>query len=120
MRRKYHSKKVRYQGMIFDSKKECYRYIELKKQEAAGLISNLERQKSFELIPVQREPSTITKRGKEKQGKVIERAVNYLADFVYIKDGKTIVEDTKGFKTTDYIIKRKLMLYIHGIRIKEI
>ena len=60
-------------------------------------------------------------RGGVKPGKVIERAVCYVADFVY-KDteGNTVVEDTKGVKTPDYTIKRKLMLYIHKIRIKEV
>ncbi len=56
-----------------------------------------------------------------ENGKIIERAVNYIADFVYIgKDGSIICEDTKGYKTKEYIIKRKLMLYMHGIRIKEV
>jgi hypothetical protein len=51
---------------------------------------------------------------------VVERACAYVADFVYTENGKKIVEDTKGFKTKDYIIKRKLMLWVHGIRVKEI
>jgi hypothetical protein len=54
-----------------------------------------------------------------KRGKLLEREVAYIADFVYTEDGKRIVEDSKGFKTKDFIIKRKLMLYMHGIRIKE-
>ena len=111
---------MRYDGRVFDSKKEVNRYIELKHLERIGAISNLELQKPFELIPVQREPSTLTKRGKEKKGKVIERAVSYIADFVYMQNGKMVVEDTKGFRTTDYIIKRKLMLYVYGIQIREI
>jgi hypothetical protein len=63
----------------------------------------------FELIPSQR-----------IGGKVAERACSYVADFVYMQDGKKVVEDTKGFKTADYIIKRKLMLWVHGIQVKEI
>lgn len=119
--RKYRSRKVIYDGISFDSKKEAHRYCELKLLQRAGKISNLELQKSFELIPAQREPSTITKTGKEKLGRVIEQSVKYVADFVYIDDmGRTVVEDTKGFRTKDYIIKRKLMLYVYGIRIKEI
>ena len=55
-----------------------------------------------------------------KKGKTLELAVKYVADFVYKENGKTIVEDTKGFKTKDYIIKRKLMLWVHGIKIKEV
>lgn len=119
--RKYGSKKVIFDGISFDSKKEAHRYCELKLLLRAGKISNLELQKPFELIPAQREPSTMTKTGKEKLGRVIEQSVKYIADFVYIDDsGKTVVEDTKGVKTKDYIIKRKLMLYVYGIRIKEI
>lgn len=118
--RKYGSKKVTIDGITFDSKKEANRYCELKLLERAGKIQNLELQKTFELIPAQREPSTMTKTGKEKQGKVIEQSVKYIADFVYTENGKTVVEDTKGFKTKDYIIKRKLLLYVYGIRIREI
>ena len=92
----------------FDSLKEARRFNELVLLERAGLIQDLQTQVKFELIPSQR-----------IDGKVVEYACNYIADFVYSQDGKTVVEDTKGFKTKDYIIKRKLMLYIHGIRIHE-
>lgn len=119
-RRKYGSRKVKYDGHIFDSKKEMHRYIELKHLERIGAISDLELQKPFELVPAQREQSTLTKRGKEKKGKVIEKSIKYVADFVYKQNGELVVEDTKGVRTTDYIIKRKLMLYFHGIRIREI
>ena len=118
--RKYGSKKVTIDGIRFDSKKEAARYCELKLLQRAGKIKGLELQKSFELIPAQREPDTIGKRGGVKKGKVIEQAVKYVADFVYTENGKTIVEDTKGFRTKDYIIKRKLMLYVHGIKIREL
>ena len=89
--------------------------------ERAGEIKDLKRQVKFELLPAQREPDTIGKRGGIHKGKVIENAVNYIADFVYTdcRSGKQVVEDSKGMRTKDYIIKRKLMLYIHGIRIFE-
>lgn len=119
-RKKYGSRKVELDGHIFDSKKEARRYCDLVTMQKAGRISNLELQKRFELIPAQREPSTMTNTGKEKPGKVIEKSVCYVADFVYVENGRTVVEDTKGFRTTDYVIKRKLMLYVYGIRIKEI
>lgn len=77
--------------------------------ERAGTIQNLQRQVKFELIPSQR-----------IDGKVVERPCTYIADFVYTENGKMVVEDTKGFRTTDYIIKRKLLLWVHGIRIQEI
>ncbi len=106
---KYGSKKVEFDGKTFDSKKEANRYYELRLLEREGAISDLQTQVKFELIPSQR-----------INGKVVERPCTYIADFVYMENGQKVVEDTKGFKTTDYIIKRKLMLYVHGIRIQEI
>ena len=125
---KYHNKRlVSCDGTVHDSHKEAMRYGWLKVMERAGEIRDLKTQVSFELIPTQREASNEVykvgdKKGQLKPGKVIEKSVTYIADFVYtdVKTGKQVVEDTKGFKTKDYIIKRKLMLYIHGIRIKEV
>lgn len=119
-RSKYGAKKVTVNGITFDSKKEAQRYSDLSLLAKAGKIKNLQRQVKFVLIPSQYEPDTIGTRGGVKRGKLIERECCYVADFVYIQDGKQVVEDTKGFKTKDYIIKRKLMLWVHGIRINEI
>lgn len=105
--------------MTFDSKKEYKRYCELLLLERAGEITELRRQVKCVLIPSQYEPDIIGKRGGVKRGKLIEREVSYIADFVYFQNGKMVVEDTKGFRTPDYIMKRKMMLYFHGIRIKE-
>lgn len=90
--------------------------------EKVGAISNLQRQVKYILIPVQREPDIIGKRGGRKPGKLIEKECAYYADFTYFDRDKqeTIVEDTKGMRTTEYIIKRKLMLHVYGIRIREI
>lgn len=119
--RKYGNKKVRYQGAVYDSRKEARRAAELALLEKAGKITDLQTQVKFVLIPTQREADTVGKRGGIKQGKVIEHSVCYVADFVYKDEqGRVIVEDTKGFRTKDYIIKRKLLLYVHGIKIKEI
>lgn len=117
---KYRNTKTIVDGITFDSRKEASRYRELKILEAAGSISDLRCQEKFVLIPVQREPDVIGVRGGIKKGKVIEKECSYLADFVYTEDGQQVVEDTKGFRTKDYIIKRKLMLYFYGIKIKEI
>ena len=117
---KYGSKKVEVDGIVFDSKKEAKRYQELLLLEKAGEIQNLQRQVKYVLIPAQREPDIIGKRGGIKPGKLIEKECSYYADFVYQENEKTIVEDTKGMRTKDYIIKRKLLLYVHGIRITEI
>lgn len=106
---KYRAKKIEADGLTFDSRKEYFRWHELSLLEKAGKITGLQRQVRYELIPSQK-----------IDGKVVERPVHYVADFVYREDGRTIVEDTKGFKTKDYILKRKLMLHVHGIRIKEV
>ena len=106
---KYHSKKVTVDGETFDSKREYLRWRELQLLEKAGKIKNLQRQQRIELIPSQR-----------IDGKVVERPCCYVADFIYEEDGKKIVEDSKGFRTTEYIIKRKLLLWRHGIKIREV
>ena len=116
---KYHSQKITVDGETFDSRKEFRRWQELRLLEQAGAISKLERQVPFELIPAIREPPTIGPRGGVKQGRIIEKPVNYVADFAYYKDGQYIVEDSKGYRTDVYIMKRKLMLYMHGIRLLE-
>ena len=118
---KYGAKKTVIDGITFDSVKEAKRYQELKRMQNASLIHDLQMQVKFVLIPAQREPDTIGKRGGVIKGKVIEREVAYIADFVYTDTlGNTVIEDTKGFRTTEYIIKRKMMLYFYGIRIKEV
>jgi len=99
MPNKYHNTKTN----GFDSKAEAKRGFELELLERAGKIENLRRQVSFELIPKQ-------------DG---ERAVTYKADFTYWQDGKLICEDVKGVRTPVFILKRKLMLWVHGIRILE-
>ncbi len=116
---KYGNKKITIGDETFDSSKEYRRFCELKLLQRGKRISDLQRQVKFVLIPAQREPDEIGPRGGVKQGKLIEQECSYVADFVYTENGKTVVEDTKGFRTADYIIKRKLMLHVHGIRIKE-
>lgn len=109
---KYYAQKVEYDGHVFDSRKEYRRYQELKLMEKAGLIEGLQMQVKYTLIPSQ----------KDERGKLIERPCIYVADFVYFdtEQNREVVEDTKGVKTKDYIIKRKLMLSVHGIRITEV
>ena len=108
---KYNNKKITVNGQVFDSKKEANRYRELRLLEKAGAIKDLRMQVKFTLIPAQRDEAT---------GKVVERECSYKADFVYEEDGKTVVEDVKGFLTKEYVIKRKLMLWRYGIRIREV
>ena len=122
---KYRNKKITVNGETFDSEKEYKRYRELLLLERAGAITDLQRQVKFVLIPAQYETyERYGKRGQRlKDGKrCIERGVNYYADFVYTENGKKVVEDTKSdpTRTESYIIKRKLMLFIHGIKVREI
>lgn len=110
---KYGAKKVVAGGDTFDSRKEFYRWSDLKLLEKVGKIKDLKRQVKYVLIPAQR----------DKAGKLIEREVSYIADFEYIENGEKVVEDTKGYKRGAayqlFTIKRKLMLQRFGIRVKE-
>lgn len=125
---KYHSRKITRDGITFDSIREFRRFQELRLLEKAGAIQDLKRQVKFELVPAQYEEiptGELYKRGDRKgQPKMkrvcVEESVCYYADFVYIENGKQVVEDAKGFKTPDYKIKKKLMLYFHNIKIKEV
>lgn len=111
---KYQNKKTMADNRLFDSKKEALRYLYLRQMERDGVIHGLECQKTFVLIPSQRDGTT---------KKVIERACSYKADFCYIdSSGKMVVEDVKSpaTKTPEYIIKRKLMLWVHKIRVREV
>lgn len=125
-RTKYGNKKVCVNGIQFDSKHEAEHYILLANLEKHGKIHDLQLQKKYILVPAQYEESAETyskgiHKGEKKKGKLIERECAYLADFDYYDSlGRHIVEDAKGMRTKEYIIKRKLMLYIHGIRITEV
>ena len=128
--RKYKNTPVEYDGINFDSKREAMRYAELKLLERAGKITYLRRQVKFELIPAQYEA---VERWSDKTGKrlkdgkrLLEKECSYIADFVYCMDGRRVVEDVKGYRDPQsagyakFVIKRKLMLYVHGIKIQEV
>ncbi len=104
---KYRNKKTSFDGIKFDSQKEAKRYAQLKLLERGKAIGDLRLQVPFVLIPSQ------------NGGLRNELPVRYIADFVYIENGKQVIEDTKGFKTPDYVIKRKLMKQA-GYEITEI
>lgn len=120
-RSKYGAKKVYYNGERFDSKKELNRYKELLLIQKAGRIFGLERQVKFELTPTVRGPERIGPRGGRKPGKVILDSASYVADFTYYRSdtGEFVVEDCKGFKTPDYILKKKFLYFLRGILIYE-
>nr|DAG56517.1 MAG TPA: Endonuclease [Caudoviricetes sp.] len=104
---KYHAKKTVVDGIEFDSAKEAKRYARLRDMAAVGEIEDLRLQVPFELLP-----------SFECDG-VKYRGVKYVADFVYHRGGKVVVEDCKGFKTAEYKLKKKLMAYINHINIEE-
>lgn len=117
---KYHAKKSTCrQGHTHDSVKEAARCDELHLLLKCGAISNLELQKKYPIIPALYETVTLKevykigeKKGEHKTKRIcVEQAVYYLADFVYFdkETGKTVIEDCKGVRTKEYIIKRKLM-----------
>lgn len=129
MRNKCGNIKIEVDGIEFDSKKEANRYCELKLLERAGVIEDLELQKEFELIPAQYESfARYGKKGQRLQDgkRCIEKSCVYKADFAYKQGGKLIVEDVKGYRDpasaayAKFVIKRKLMMWVHGIKITEI
>ena len=119
---KYGNHKVSFDGETFDSKHELSRWLELKMLEDAKRIYDLQRQVKFVLVPAQYEPDTVGPRGGKIKGKLIEKELSYYADFYYFDNetGKYVVEDAKGVRTPEYVIKRKLMLYLKGYRIREV
>ena len=105
---KYHNKKVEYDGIKFDSVKEKNRYIGLKQMEKLGVIQNLQRQVKYELQP-----------SFKLNGKTI-RTITYIADFVYVQDDVEVIEDVKGMRTKEYLLKKKMFEYKYQKEIKEI
>lgn len=128
---KLRNKKVMVSGILFDSKREASRYLELLMLERSGKISNLELQKEYELIPAKYEafPRYGKKGQRLKDGmRCVEKSLKYKADFVYIdnESGQKVVEDSKGYRDpksatyAKFVIKRKLMLHIYGIKVREV
>lgn len=114
-RNKQNNTPVTFDGQKFASKREAARYRELLLLLKAGQISQLRTQVKFQLLPAQ-----------YRDGKCVERALNYIADFVYEENGEIVVEDVKGQRDPSsavyakFVIKRKLMLWFHGIRVREV
>lgn len=106
-RSKYHAKKTVVDGTTFDSKREADRYLVLKGMEEDGIIEDLRRQVRYELVPAF-----------DVDGRHY-RPVFYVADFVYVEDGKEVIEDVKGMRTDVYRLKSKLFARRYGKVIKE-
>lgn len=112
------------QGIRWDSEKEFYRYVMLRQAEADGRIQDLHRQVVFTLLPAITEEQTVQLKTKTKTvTKTVQQPVTYRADFVYTKDGKQVIEDVKGsprMLTPEYLLKKKMMRALLGIKIKEV
>lgn len=106
-RSKYHAKRTSVDGIVFDSKREADRYLVLKSMEEDGTIEDLRRQVRYELVPAF-----------DVDGKHY-RPVFYVADFVYVEDGKEVVEDVKGMRTDVYRLKSKIFARRYNKVIKE-
>lgn len=124
--RKYNNKKVEYNGILFDSKKEKDRFVFLKDAEEQGLISNLQRQVKFELIPAIKEKYIKHLKTKEKEcERTVQLAISYTCDFQYEKDGVVVVEDVKASPNLaaldkSFVLKEKLFRYKYGFSIKRV
>lgn len=106
---KYNSKKVKHDGIVFDSKMEMDFYCWLKELKNAGKISGFILQPEYELQPA------FKKRG------VTFRAIKYRADFdVYLNDNTLVTVDIKGFETADFKLKRKMFEHRYPQELKLI
>lgn len=121
---KYNNTKVEYDGIKFDSKREKDRYILLKQAEKDGKIENLVVHPKFELVPAVKEKVVKHLKTKDKEiEKTVQLAITYTADFMYDKNGEIIIEDVKISKhllPKEYVLKKKMMLAIMHLRVKEV
>ncbi len=124
MRPKYGNRKIKNAYGTYDSQLEWSRFLFLSNREKEGEITNLRRQVEYLLIPSQYGTEIKHLKTKDKEVRVLlERSCSYVADFVYERNGKVIVEDCKGSKgiiTEAAKIKKKLLLWVHGIELRYI
>ena len=124
MRPKYGNNKIKNAFGTYDSELEWSRFVFLSNRQKEGEISGLRRQVEYLLIPAQYGTEIRHLKTKDKEVRVLlERPCSYIADFVYERNGKTIVEDCKGAKaiiTETAKIKKKLLLWVHGIELRYI
>lgn len=122
--KKYNNKTFEADGYKWDSKKEYQRWLVLKDAEAQGLITGLQRQVKFELIPAVREEYVEHLKTKDKiKTRTLQLAICYTCDFAYYKDGEYIVSDVKAspkMLPKEYVLKKKMLFALKGILIKEV
>lgn len=121
---KYNNTKVEFDGLKFDSKKEMLRYMALKDAENKGIISDLQTQVKYELIPAVTEEYVEHLKTKDRiKTRTVQLAITYKCDFTYIKDNQLVIEDVKAspkMLPKEYILKKKMLFALKGLRIKEI
>lgn len=115
-RNKFGARKFRNEWGEFDSKVEFWRYAELLEMQRKGLISGLQRQVKYEIIPAIKVQKEIALKTKTKYvERVDEKAAHYTCDFQYFQDGVLVIEDAKSEATRrekDYVLRRKLMKHL--------
>lgn len=121
---KYGNKKVEYNGLRFDSKKEMKRYIVLKDAEQKGVISDLQTQVKYELVPAVKEEYIEHLKTKDKiKTRTLQLPISYTCDFQYVKNGEIIIEDVKAspkMLPKEFVLKEKLMFALKGLTIKRV
>lgn len=121
---KYLARKIKNEHGTFDSKQEYETFLYLKHQEDVGIITMLERQKSFVIIP--KLTKIVSKQLKTKikyVERVDEREAVYTPDFCYWKDGKYVIHEVKSKGTLlarDYPLRRKLIKQVIARHNKEV
>lgn len=107
-RQKYNAQPTEIDGHVFPSQREARRYGELKLLQQAGEISRLEIQPQFPLMVT-------------NPAGILVTVARYSADFKYIRDGATVIEDAKGFRTnTAYLLRKRLVEAQYGVSIVEV
>ena len=121
---KYNNKKIVNEFGTWDSKKEFQRWLVLKEADAQGMITDLQRQVKFELIPAVREKYIKHLKTKDKEcERTLQLPITYTCDFQYTKNGETIVEDVKAspkILPKDFVLKEKMMFALKGIKIRRV
>lgn len=121
---KYKNKKIEIDGIKFDSTKEGKRYEVLKKALSDGLISDLQLQVKYELIPSIKEEYVEHLKTKDRvKTRTLQLPITYTCDFQYMKDGELVVEDVKAspkMLPKEFTLKEKLMFWKYRIRIKKV
>lgn len=121
---KYGNKKVEYDGLKFDSKKEKDRYIFLKAQEKIGNIQDLQLQVKYELIPAIKEEYVEHLKTKDRvKTRTVQLAITYTCDFQYYKNGELVIEDVKSspkMLAKEYVLKKKILFALKGLKITEV